>query len=56
VIGHLSLQIAAWLAPWMLDGGRCQATVEKVGTDDVESWRRLIIQVRCRVGPNRQEE
>lgn len=50
VIGHLSLQIAAWLAPWMLDGGRSQATVEKVGTDEVESWRRLIIRVDCRVG------
>jgi len=50
VIGHLSLQIAAWLAPWMLQGGRCQATVEKVGTDDVESWRRLIIKVTCRGG------
>ena len=48
VIGHLPLQIAAWLAPWMLDGGRCQAVVEKVGTDDVESWRRLVIEVRCR--------
>jgi hypothetical protein len=48
VIGHLPLQIAAWLAPWMLDGGRCQAAVEKVGTDEVESWRRLVIEVRCR--------
>ena len=50
VVGHLSLQIAAWLAPWMLDGGRCRATVEKVGTDEVESWRRLIISVNCRAG------
>jgi hypothetical protein len=48
VVGHLPLQIAAWLAPWMLDGGRCQAEVAKVGTDDVESWRRLVIVVRCR--------
>ena len=48
VIGHVPLQIAAWLAPWMLGGGRCQASVEKVGTDDVESWRRLVIAVRCR--------
>src|ERR671921_376904 len=48
VIGHLPLQIAAWLAPWMLEGGRCQAFVEKVGTDEVESWRRLVIEVRCR--------
>ena len=49
VIGHLPLQIAVWLAPWMLDGGRCQAEVEKVGTDEVESWRRLVITVRCRM-------
>ena len=48
VVGHLSLQIAAWLAPWMLDGGRCQAYVEKVSGDDVESWRRLLIEVRFR--------
>lgn len=47
VIGHLPLQIAAWLAPWMLSGGRCGARVEKVGTDDVESWRRLVIAVHC---------
>jgi hypothetical protein len=38
----------------MLDGGRCSATVEKVGTDDVESWRRLIIRVDCRVGELRE--
>jgi len=56
VVGHLPLQIAAWLAPWMLEGGRCAATVEKVGTDDVESWRRLVIQVRCRVGSDRTAE
>jgi len=48
VVGHLPLQIAAWLAPFMLDGGRCQARVTKVGTDEVESWRRLVIEVRCR--------
>ena len=48
VIGHLPLQIAAWLAPWMLDGGRCGATVQKVCGDDVASWRRLLIEVTCR--------
>jgi hypothetical protein len=47
VIGHVPLQIAAWLAPWMLEGGRCQGYVEKVGSDDVESWRRLVIRVVC---------
>lgn len=48
VIGHLPLQIAVWLGPWMYDGGRCQARVEKVGSDDIESWRRLVIRVMCR--------
>ena len=48
VIGHLPLQIAAWLAPWMLEGGRSQAFVEKVGGDDVESWKRLLIEIRLR--------
>jgi hypothetical protein len=48
VIGHVPQQVAAWLAPWMLEGGRCQARVESVGTADVASWRRLVIRVRCR--------
>ena len=48
VVGHLPLQIAAWLAPWMFAGGRCGAWVEKVGSDDVESWRRLVVRVECR--------
>lgn len=47
VIGHLPPDIGAWLAPWMLEGGRCRAVVTKVGSDDVESWRRLIIVVDC---------
>lgn len=48
VVGHLSLQIAAWLAPWMLEGGCCGATVRRVSGDDVASWRRLLIEVTCR--------
>ena len=48
VVGHLSPSIGAWLAPWMLAGGRCSARVEKVGSDDVASWRRLVIRVHCR--------
>ncbi|MGH7664090.1 MAG: hypothetical protein ACRENI_07335 [Gemmatimonadaceae bacterium] len=47
VVGHLSPQIGAWLVPWMLDGGRCGAHVEKVGSPDVASWRRLVITVHC---------
>jgi hypothetical protein len=47
VVGHLPPEIGADLAPWMLAGGRCRAAVEKVGSDDVESWRRLVISVEC---------
>ena len=31
VIGHLSLQIAVWLAPWMLAGGRAGAARHQPG-------------------------
>jgi hypothetical protein len=48
VLGHLSPTIGAWLAPWMLAGGRCSATVTRVGGIDIASWRRLVICVRCR--------
>ena len=47
VVGHLAPDINAWLAPWLLAGGRCSATVAKVNSDDTESWRRIIIDVRC---------
>lgn len=47
VVGHLPFNISRWLVPWMLDGGRCGASVEKLESDDVASWRRLIIEVRC---------
>jgi len=49
VVGHLSPDINAWLAPWMIDGGRCGAVVAHLGGDDVASYKRLIITVRCRV-------
>ena len=49
VVGHLPLQVAVWLAPWMLGGGRCSAEVDKVRGDDVASWERLLVTVRCRV-------
>jgi hypothetical protein len=47
LVGHVPTDIARWLAPWMMAGGRCRASVQKVGTDDVASWRRLVIEVRC---------
>ena len=49
VVGHLPLQVAVWLAPWMLAGGRCGAWVEKVGSDEVASWQRLVVRVECHV-------
>jgi len=48
VVGHLSPDVNAWLVPWMLEGGRCGAVVAQVGGDDVASYKRLIISVRCR--------
>ena len=47
VVGHLPVQIAAWLAPWMLEGGRSRARVERVGSSEVASWTRLVIVVEC---------
>ncbi|HXY32424.1 MAG TPA: HIRAN domain-containing protein [Gemmatimonadaceae bacterium] len=46
VVGHLPFTVSRWLASWMLDGGRCSAMVDRVGADDIESWRRVIIVVR----------
>ena len=47
VVGHLPVQIAAWVAPYMLEGGRCRAQVSRVSGDDVASWQRLLITVEC---------
>jgi len=47
VVGHLPESISNWMAPWMLDGGRAAATVAKVESDEVASWRRLIVEIRC---------
>ena len=48
VVGHLAPDINVWLVPWMLDGGRCGGVVTQLGSDDVASYKRLIITVRCR--------
>ncbi len=45
VLGHVPVQIAAWLGPWMLAGGRCQASVIAVGGPDVASWNRIEIEL-----------
>ena len=56
VVGHLPLQVAVWLAPWMLGGGRVSAEVDKVHGDDVASWERLVVTVRCRVPEEQDRE
>jgi hypothetical protein len=48
VVGHLSPDVNAWLVPWMLRGARCSGVVAPVAGDDVASYKRLIITVRCR--------
>lgn len=45
VLGHVPVQVAAWLAPWMLDGGRCRATVTQVLGPDAASWNRIEIEL-----------
>jgi hypothetical protein len=45
LLGHLPPEIEAWLAPWMLSGGRATARVVRVSGPDVPSWRRLLIEV-----------
>ena len=48
VVGHLPVQIAAWLAPAMLAGARCTAAVRTVAGADAPSWQRLTIEVSCK--------
>lgn len=46
-VGHLPPEIEAWLAPWMMKGGRATARAIRVSGRDVPSWRRLLIEVTC---------
>ena len=48
VVGHLAPDINRWLVPSMLDGCRCNGVVAHLGSDDVASYKRLVINVRCR--------
>ena len=48
VLGHLPVQVASWLAPWMLAGGRCHATVTNVRGPETESWQRIEIELERR--------
>ena len=45
VLGHVPVQVAAWLAPWMLAGGRCAASVLAVRGPEVASWNRIEIEL-----------
>lgn len=47
LLGHLPPEIEAWLAPWMLRGGRATARALRVSGPEVPSWRRLLIEVTC---------
>ena len=47
-LGHMPPEISSWLAPHMLSGGSASATALRIGGDDVPSWKRLLIEVRCR--------
>lgn len=46
-VGHLPPEISAWLAPWLIAGGRAVARALKVSGREVPSWRRLILEVSC---------
>jgi hypothetical protein len=48
-VGHLPPEINLWLAPWMMSGGAASATTLRVGGEEVPSWKRLLIEVECRV-------
>ncbi len=47
VIGHLPPEIEFWLGPWLLRGGSAKARAVRVSGQDVPSWRRLLLEVRC---------
>lgn len=47
-IGHLPPEIGAWLAPWLLQGGRATACAVRVRGDEAPSWKRLLIEVRLK--------
>ena len=47
LVGHLAPDVNAWLVPLLRDGGCCQATVAKINSEETESWKRIIIDIRC---------
>ena len=48
-IGHLPVEIGRWLWPWLSRGGVAEARALRVRGSDVPSWRRLLLEVSCRV-------
>ena len=48
-IGHLPPEIGRWLWPWMSRGGVAEARALRVRGSEVPSWRRLLLEVSCRV-------
>ena len=49
LLGHLPPEISAWLAPWLLEGGGASAKTLRIYGSDVPSWRRLLLEVYCRL-------
>lgn len=52
-VGHLPPEIARWLWPWLIRGGRAAGRAVAVHGTEVPSWRRLVVEVECR-GPEGQ--
>ena len=48
-IGHLPVEIGRWLWPWLSRGGVAEARALRVRGSNVPSWRRLLLEVSCRV-------
>ena len=48
-IGHLPVEIGRWLWPGLSRGGVAEARALRVRGSDVPSWRRLLLEVSCRV-------
>jgi len=48
-VGHLPPDIAGWLWPWMSRGGHAEARAVRVRGQESPSWRRLLVEVTCRL-------
>ena len=48
-IGHLPVEIGRWLWPWLSRGGVAGARALRLRGSHVPSWRRLLLEVSCRV-------